>query len=436
MTILKKSSISLNVSTILGKLRVMRYFKQESQRTTWITCLNGMALLMAFILLVQKVPMANAEIVTVTGRAELIGSLSFNREQAIKDGIRQASLMRKLEISSYQQTQFGELVDDQLNLVSHSQVKGVEILSERQSKDEYQVKLQVELEEQPVCKNHSRHYRKTVAMTGFKLVNPLQASIGRLESIEQSAAKYLIQKLSSSTSLQILDVSSNRLHSNAELAPTARDQFASASYSTPSTQSPLATQLGAQFVVTGVIRSMQLSYSQAIGKRFLRAIQMEEPTRQFVLDLYIYDGFSGALLSQKTLSTSGRWSFKRRPVGTDSPYFWSSHYGRQIVNVLQQAQEMIEQEISCQPFMARISRTRGHRIHIDATASSNIRAGDELQVYRSGDRYDGYFSRQRQLTAMGQVATVKQVQPHFIIADLPLSGENLAIQQDDIVIIW
>jgi hypothetical protein len=33
-------------------------------------------------------------------------------------------------------------------------------------------------------------------------------------------------------------------------------------------------------------------------------------------------------------------------------------------------------------------------------------------------------------------ATVKQVQPQFIVADLSMSAQQLSIQRDDIVIAW
>ena len=98
--------------------------------------------------------------------------------------------------------------------------------------------------------------------------------------------------------------------------------------------------------------------------------------------------------------------------------------------------EDVNEVLRCQPFMARIVRARGNRLHIEATASAGIRPGDTFKVYRTGTLYNLDLEPRTELTDMAAEAVVKQVQPQFIIADLTYPAETLSIQRDDMVIAW
>jgi hypothetical protein len=86
--------------------------------------------------------------------------------------------------------------------------------------------------------------------------------------------------------------------------------------------------------------------------------------------------------------------------------------------------------------MAKIIKTEGKRLHIEALAGAGIRLGDKFSIYRSGTFYNLDLEPRIELTNTDIKATVKQIQPQFIVADLTMSAQQLSIQRDDIVIAW
>ena len=123
-------------------------------------------------------------------------------------------------------------------------------------------------------------------------------------------------------------------------------------------------------------------------------------------------------------------------VGFGSPQFWQTGYGKEVRQVVQGAVADVNEVLRCQPFMARIVQARGNRLHIEASAGAGIRPGDKFQVYRTGTFYNLDLEPRTELTDMATEIVVKQVQPQFVVAEMQLSAERLAIQRDDMVIAW
>ena len=96
----------------------------------------------------------------------------------------------------------------------------------------------------------------------------------------------------------------------------------------------------------------------------------------------------------------------------------------------------VNEALRCQPFMARIVKTEGERLYIEAKGTSGIRPGDKFKVYRTGIFYNLDLEPRTKLANMATEVVVTHVQPQFIIAELPFSGSSLAIQRDDMVVAW
>ena len=73
---------------------------------------------------------------------------------------------------------------------------------------------------------------------------------------------------------------------------------------------------------------------------------------------------------------------------------------------------------------------------LEASAGAGIRPGDKFQVYRTGTFYNLDLEPRTELSDMATEVVVKQVQPQFVVAEMQLSAEHLAIQRDDMVIAW
>lgn len=379
-----------------------------------------------------------ALVVEVTGSAPVNGALSYVREQAMKDALRQASLRAGAQISSTQLMSQGVMRQDDVAVRSSAQVRNVEVLWEDQQDGLYEVSIRAEVAPQAMCPAGQQQYRKAVAVAGFGLARPQQATIGRLQNIEQDLPRVLVNSLNNRGQVHALDATRISLYQDPRRAPsdeTAQQRL--------TTSVALATQLGAQYVISGVVRDLAMAGDaeehparRGDWRERLGLSPAAQP-RQFVMDVFVHDGLSGAMLFQRSYSTFGEWDMPAaEQVGFATPRFWRTGYGEQVRDVISTAVADVNEALRCQPFMARIVKTSGKRLHIEASAGAGIRPGDKFQVYRTGTFYNLDLEPRTELTDMATEVVVKQVQPQFVIAEMKLSAEHLAIQRDDMVIAW
>ncbi|MFC3678789.1 flagellar assembly protein FlgT [Bacterioplanoides pacificum] len=377
--------------------------------------------------------------VEVVGQAPVEGALSHARQQALEDAMQQASLRAGAQVSSTQLMEQGVVKQDDVQLRSQAELKNVEVLWEDQQHGLYQVAIRADVSAGVMCPNSSQRYRKAIAVTGFGLAQPMQATLGRLENIEQDLPRVLVNTLNDRGATHALDATRTSLFRDPRRAPSAE---------TPqqrlTTSVSLATQLGAQYVVSGVVRDLAMQgetrdSTPGQGERWLSLLGMEsnDHERQFVLDVFVHDGLSGAMLFQRSYATQGEWDVARQQrVGFASPRFWKTGYGQQVRGLLTSVVDDLDEVLRCQPFMARVVKARGNRLHIEASAGAGIRPGDKFQVYRTGTFYNLDLEPRTELSDMATEVVVKQVQPQFVIAEMQYTAEHLAIQRDDMVIAW
>ena len=373
-----------------------------------------------------------AEVVQVTGRAPVEGALSYAREQAMEDALHQASLQAGAQISGMQLMEKGVVSTDTVRVSTRSQVSDVEILREDTVNGMYEVTIRADVDEAALCPASVQSYRKAVAVAGFGLAQPQQATLGRLENIEQGLPRWLAAELNSGGGVHALDATRISLYQDPRRAPSAET-----AQQRLTTSVALATQLGAQYVVSGVVRDLALHTPQKSGFASRLMGFATAPTRDFVMDVFVHDGLSGAMLFQRSYRTEGEWEAPRNEkTGFATPQFWATSYGTEVADILKRAAGDVDEMLRCQPFMARIVRARGNRLHIEASAAAGLRPGDTLKVYRTGTLYNLDLEPRTELTDMAAEAVVKQVQPQFVIAELGGPAERLAIQRDDMVIAW
>ena len=387
-----------------------------------------------FVMMLCWVVPALALEVEVTGTAPVDGAMSYVREQAMKDALQQASLRAGVQINSTALMSQGHIEKDEVELKTSAQVRNVQVLEESQQDGLYSVTIRAEVGALRMCPTSKQHYRKAVAVAGFALAKPMQASLGHLQNIEQDLPRLLVDSLNNTGRVHALDASRMSLFQEPRQAPsveTAQQRL--------TTSVALATELGAQYVISGVVRD--LSEAKPTGKwnawREKLGLAPTSRPRQFVLDVFIHDGLSGAMLFQHSYSTFGAWSGEPvQQVGFASPSFWRMDYGQKVRTLVQTAVEEMDEALRCQPFMARIVKANGKDLHIEAGAGAGIRPGDKFQVYRTGTFYNLDLEPRTELTGTATEVVVKQVQPQFIIAEMKQGAERLAVQRDDMVVAW
>ena len=392
------------------------------------------ALLLLLPVLLLAWPVQAVQIIEATGTAPVQGAISHVRDLALQDAMRQASLRASARVQSTQLMNRGVVTQDDVQVRSSAQLRNVEVLWEEQRDGLYSVNIRAEVAPEAMCAASQQRYRKAVAVAGFGLAQPGQATVGGLHNVEQDLPRTLVNSLNNRGLVHALDASRISLYQDPRRAPSKES-----AQQRLTTSVALATQLGAQYVVSGVVRDLAVADKAGRSDEWRGRLGLPEKykPRQFVMDVFVHDGLSGAMLFQRSYSAQGKWDVPSvQAVGFASPQFWQTGYGHEVRTAVQAAVDDVNEVLRCQPFMARVVQARGNRLHIEASAGAGIRPGDKFQVYRTGTFYNLDLEPRTELTDMATEIVIKQVQPQFVIAEMKLSAEHLSIQRDDMVIAW
>lgn len=379
---------------------------------------------------------AFAREVVVTGRADIQNeNMAKARKDAIDDALYQASLQAGVRVSSTQILQNFTLAKDQVKMKTGAKVNLKEVVSEERWKDEVSVTLIADVTAENQCSdNDVVPYRKTLVVAGFELLDARQGSLGRLGNIEQKLPEVLALALNNRGHLRALSASGFHMARGGADAPAFFDN--------KNLDDVLPGHaLGSQFVLSGVVRNLSMINPDADKERFFDEAldsfgwSREKPLRQFVLDVFIHDAFSGALMFQQAYAAQGNWSLDEDlAIGFASPQFWKQDYGRQVKHVLQQVVHDVDNTLACQPFMGKVASTHGKQLRINAGTASGLRPGDDLNLYRTRSLYDANQKIGIDLQPTQVKAKIIRVLPTFALAELSQTAMVLGIQQDDVLV--
>ncbi len=384
-------------------------------------------------------PTPEQRFVEATGRAEIVyGDEHSARVRAMRDAVQNASMQVSAQVRSAQTVESGSITVDHLRVQTAARVTQIEVLNERRDGGQFEVSIQARVAEDHMCANHVvNDFAKSVAVTGFALEDATQTTIGHLGDVDRQLASYLVNAMNGETALRALNANYMMLYPSVSAAPTRQT-----TRNTLTRAVDAAQDLGVQFVVSGVVRDLgmeevrrEVSEDDGLIARLSQSRTTSQ--RQLVLDVYVHDGYSGALVFQSRYSTQGEWDFRsNEKVGFATARFFGSEYGANVRELLHHAVADVQDAVECQPFMANIAQVNGERLYIQMGAESGLRPGDDLSVYRTSTFFDRRNDGYRELTDTQLVARVTQVQPNFAIAELPVTAERLNLQPDDLVIAW
>jgi len=378
--------------------------------------------------------------VDANGVAEIeYGDVNSARVRAMRNAIENASMQVSANIQSTQVMENGNLTVDYLRIHSAAKVTDIQVISEGQDGDYYRVHIMARVAPDQICANvMANQYRKSVAITGFSMEHPQHATLGHLGSVDRSLPALLVNDINGRPGLRALSANYMTLYPNTPNAPTQISPRMTLTRAVTA-----AKDLGVQFVVSGVIRDLAMENPDAPRAnnwdRWLKKVGITKAkrTRHFVFDLYVHDGYSGALVFQSRYRTYGLWNEKNNSnVGFGTAKFFSTDYGSQVRLLLDQAVTDLQKTIQCQPFMATIAQVSGKRIYVSSGAESGLRPGDFLSVYRTSQKFDRQGESFWQISDTRLVAEVKQVQPYYAVAELAIDSERLNLQVDDLVMAW
>ena len=387
---------------------------------------------------------AGAAVLEGVGHANIYeDNLDQARAEARQAAMRDLALQYQTQVSTHETVENGQLTESKTELSSNVELRNATIVDEYRRGNLLRVVVRAELSDRSAgggatCQaGEASGLRKRVAVTGFPIVNPSQGGDTGLDDAGEQLPQALIARIQKQNKLQVLGATSLRLFSNLPDAPTTQSNMAS---NRLTNVVQLARELGAQFVVTGVIRDMGLvdpdAWGTSIFEKMQRGLGFGDKTRRFEAEVMVFDGFSGSPVFRKRFETAANWT----PTGSGTAGFASagfenSEWGAAVSGVIDEMTAALGDALNCQPFMARITRVADDKVTLASGATAGLRPGDQLNVYRS-QRYFDSLGGTPELADAGVMITLDSVHPDFSTGRIGTIGPQVNIQRDDLAIIW
>lgn len=348
------------------------------------------------------------------------GGVELARQVAIRDALRQASLAAGASVEGASVMKNGRLLESS-RVRGVGQIANFSVINEWRDGDLLHVLIRAETGRAAGgCTGMSGadrwNYRKKIGVTRFHVANSLQ--VDDITDIWDGFPLELLRRLENTG--RFLPI--NKSPSLAALQPAPPDTVANREL-----VAQLADRDGSQFVISGVILDAGYPFGQGTPDK-----------RRLEVEIFVHDGLTGAVIARHRLgqSTAGQVI-----VGRDKPFasaaFLATDFGKIVDRTMNSLTNAIQADLDCLPFTARIVRTEGTRVFLDAGATSAIAPGDKLVVYAR--------NRLRPVSELGSnevdgvperpVATVAiaQVQPLFAIGEVSGGGGKNPVQAGDLV---
>lgn len=263
---------------------------------------------------------AQAQWYTAVGSAPIIdGEVDQAREQATQEALRQAMLQAGASVSSIQNLSNGALTRDQFQIRSNSEVRQYNLLAEERRNDRLTVKLRAYIVAERGKQCLGARYAKGITLIRFGFADPEQASYGQIYELNRELTRQLYGRLSN---LRQNFVTRRWLDANLGLDPR-RLETGETGYVRQ--MQSLATDTDSQYLLFGILQDVSLRDPDGN----LLQQWLNDPVRQFTLQIYLFDGLTGELVDQGTYQSRAVWSFdKQAQVDVSGQPFWHSAYGK------------------------------------------------------------------------------------------------------------
>lgn len=350
--------------------------------------------------------------ITVQGQAPITkGAKLLARKQAFRDAIRNASLEAGSGFSSAALLGSTKVVDEWI------------------SDNIYHVQVLAVLSEGQVCNSP---YRKKLVATGFPSVTSGQISANESQDLHSGIPREIMNIMMERGGLIGRNETHTVLYSRPDMAPEILDQ----SMYHESLVVQLAQEHGAQFVLSGVLRDLEVESTEYVRGSGVFS-RIKSLMRDFVarrgvgIDVYIHDGISGALLFQHRYTDSvigDVWIPSGYTVGSER--FKGTPTGHKISKIIQLASKDIGDLLACYPYSTQVIRVENNRVYIAAGAQDKLKRGDSLAVYATtgGGGMQG--------NSLIGVINIQDIQANFSVGEMELTSDVRKIKPGDLVKSW
>jgi len=381
----------------------------------------------------------STNVVTVEGQAAISNGMPLlAKKQALQDAIRQASMQSAVDIRSQTSVNQNSVSLDTMSMRTAATVSNTKVIKEWTADNIYHVVAMVELSTDSSC---TPHYRKRIIATAFPLVKQEQVTGYETRDLYGGIPREINNLLMESGDFIGSNATHINLYPRPDLAPDLEDRTA---YH-PSIILKIAASNGVQFVLSGVIRDLEVESSEYMRGQgplaYARSLARDVVARRGIgIDIYVHDGLTGALLFQQRYvddAIGDVWIPATYSVGSER--FNATTTGNKIAKIMDQASIDIRQSLSCYPFATRIIEIKDKKVFIDAGAQEKLSVDDQLLVYSSGGddlNLDGGLSFIGKDKQPAGVLTIRSITPRYAIGSLEVPARELGVKVGDWVKSW
>ncbi|MCE2571569.1 flagellar assembly protein T N-terminal domain-containing protein [Motilimonas eburnea] len=316
------------------------------------------------------------------GQAPIVnGDVEQARDNAIKDGVRQALLYSGASISSLQQIENGVLASQQVALSGSGEIQGIKLTSERIEDDTLYVDIHVDVmpDSGQACKQQK--YAKSLALVRFKLHNREQASDGGLFNLDTVFTGKLNNLLELHTHAFNIR---QYINQNVNFDPNLLDARHQA---VREQVMAIASRTDSQFVMLGSISDVSLEREKP---SVFDLVEKQAP-RNFFLTTYLFDGMTGELLDTRHYRERVVWEYSRQhQVDLSSKQFWASAYGQRLVKVMDDVLVNTSLTLECQQPIAKIVAVRDDLVQINLGSANGLKIGQAIKLSHNSSYTDQF----------------------------------------------
>ncbi|WP_179959314.1 flagella assembly protein FlgT middle domain-containing protein [Marinobacter changyiensis] len=278
-------------------------------------------------------------------------------------------------------------------------------------------------------------YRKKLAVAGFTLEHAGQSVFGGLGQVGKAVSGMLYQNFRETGSVQPFAAPDRQMFASLGSAPTHAG-FGNRL----SKYSAVSREMGVQFVVSGVVRNVDVhnpdAWNTSTYAKMKRSLFSADKARDFVVDVVVHDGYTGQVVMEERYATSGRWDVSRTDrVGIDSERFGETGYGQAVSDLLEEISGDITRRLECQPMLVPILEVTGKDLVLDVGTDSGLLPGVKMNVVRAQSSWANPDAPPR-LVDTGVKLHIHSLSLDRSIAWMPEHGGALNIQLGDYAVIY
>lgn len=303
-------------------------------------------------------------------------SVEIARAKAMENALKKALLVAGANVSSIQQVVNGLLTQDQINIRASGNVNSIELIDELHHDNLITVTIRADIfPKEKQC--FALDYKKSILLTKSHLMQRQQANIGKIYQIDSAIIRHLNKKITNSSS-----------YSSGKLLLKSTTEFSrlNTSFNEEKIKQlvmSLADTSESQYVLFSEINDVSF---QEQSTNTWKVWQQSTYPRNFDFTLYLYNGFNGEQVWQRSYQNAAVWDFNRRKnVDVNTTTFWQSAYGNMINSLLEKIANDIDDNVMCEPSEGKIVQVQGNEITINLGKHHGVKVGDEFTLLHSNN---------------------------------------------------